>query len=74
MRNDDDESTRLADLEGCFVHTEQTLQDLSDVVRKQWDEIDRLKELVRRLDDRTSELEHRHNSAAGADGEKPPHY
>ena len=74
MRNDDDQSTRLEELEGRFVHAEQALQDLSDVIRKQWDEIDRLQDLVRRLEVSTSELEHRQNLAVGAHSDKPPHY
>ena len=74
MKNDDDQGIRLDELEGRFVHAEQALQDLSDVIRMQWDEIDRLKELVRRLDESTSVLEHRQNLAAGAHSDKPPHY
>ena len=74
MSNDAEDYTSLVDLESRFVHAEQALQDLSDVIRKQWDEIDSLKRLVRRLDDRTSELEQRPNSHGGAEDEKPPHY
>ena len=74
MKNDDNEWSRLVDLEEHFVHAEQAIQDLSDVVRKQWDEIGNLNTRLRQLDDRISELEHRPNTSDGADGERPPHY
>ena len=74
MKNDDNECSRLVDLEGHFVHAEQTIQDLSDLVRKQWDEIGNLNKRLRQLDDRISELEHRSDTSDGADGERPPHY
>ena len=74
MKNDDNEWSRLVDLEGHFVHAEEVIQDLSDVVRKQWDAIDNLNQRLRQLSDRISELEHRPNTSEGADGERPPHY
>ena len=69
-----EEYTRLVNLETRFVHTEHLLQDLSDVIRQQWGEIDKLTALVNKLDDRIAELEHRPNMPDGPGREKPPHY
>ncbi|MDD9878732.1 MAG: SlyX family protein [Magnetovibrio sp.] len=73
MPADDTDADRLAELETRFVHTEQALQDLSDMTTEQWAAIDALKREVRRLKDQIATLEDRPGAAAPED-EKPPHY
>ena len=65
---------RLADLESRFAHTELVLQELSDVTREQWEEIDHLKRQVEHLKDRIAELERRDGGTPQLDNQKPPHY
>ena len=73
MSAPDDLDVRLADLEARFVHAEQTLQDLSDMTRQQWDLIDALKREIERLKDRAAALEDR-AQLPNTEDEKPPHY
>ena len=65
---------RLADLESRFAHTELVLQELSDVTREQWEEIDHLKRQVEHLKDRIVELERGDGGTPQLDNQKPPHY
>ena len=65
---------RLADLESRFAHTELVLQELSDVTREQWEEIDHLKRQVEHLKDRIAELERGGGGTPQLENEKPPHY
>ena len=65
---------RLADLESRFAHTELVLQELSDVTREQWKEIDRLKRQVEHLKDRIAELERGDGGTPQVENQKPPHY
>ena len=65
---------RLADLESRFAHTELVLQELSDVTREQWEEIDRLKRQVEHLKDRIAELERVDGGTPQLEDQKPPHY
>ncbi len=74
MSNYTKEEDRLVDLEAKFTHAEQAIHDLSDMVREQWDQIEQLKHEVRRLEDRTSELEQRPGATGREESEKPPHY
>ena len=74
MTNGKDADDRLADLESRFAHTELALQDLSDVTREQWDEIDRLKRQVERLKDRITEQEQGGGGTPRLEDQKPPHY
>ena len=68
-------------IEEALAHQEQQIQDLNDVVTKQWAEIDRLNKTLGRLKDKVEEIEVTKNE----DGEglsvseeaalnKPPHY
>ncbi|MAZ76912.1 MAG: slyX family protein [Micavibrio sp.] len=68
-------------LEETLAHQEQQIQDLNDVVTKQWAEIDRLTKMLGRLKDKVEDIE----VSKGDDGEglsvieeaalnKPPHY
>ena len=74
MTNGKDAEHRLADLESRFAHTELAFQDLSDVTREQWGEIDRLKRQVERLKDRIAELEQDVGGTPRLEDQKPPHY
>ena len=65
---------RLADLESRYAHTELVLQELSDVTREQWEEIDRLKRQVEHLKDRIAELERGNGGMPQLEDQKPPHY
>ena len=74
MINGKDADDRLADLESRLAHTERAFQDLSDVTREQWDEIDRLKRQVELLKDRIAELERVDGGTPQLEDQKPPHY
>lgn len=63
---------RLNDLEMKFMDQEQTVNDLNEMVRRQWDEIEKLKQLLTKTNDRVINLEDA--QPAGDSQEKPPHY
>lgn len=63
---------KLADLEIRFTEQEKTVQELSDIVSKQWDLIDRLTRRLENTHDRLSVLEE--DMPANSAVEKPPHY
>lgn len=66
----DDLQLRLSELEMMVAHQEQTINELSDVVKRQWDEIDALKGEVARLDETKA-----NTSADEDEGDRPPpHY
>ena len=69
-----DVDDRLADLERRFAHTELVFQELSDVTREQWKEIDHLKRQVEYFKDRIAELERRDGVTPQLEDQKPPHY
>ncbi len=58
---------RLTDLEIRYTHQEAIIQDLSEIIRKQQESIDRLKVDVKRM---TEILDGMDTSAH----ERPPHY
>lgn len=71
---------KLNALEEMIAHQDCQIQDLNDVVTKQWNEIDALKTKLERLGSKMEEIE-----VASKDGEgmsvteeaslnKPPHY
>ncbi len=71
---------RINDLEITLAHHEQQIHDLSEMINRQWKDIDVLK---RRLEITLNKLEELQNAPASADGrtvseiaasEKPPHY
>ncbi|TNE38894.1 MAG: SlyX family protein [Alphaproteobacteria bacterium] len=62
---------RLTDLEIRLAEQDQTLQDLSDMVNRQWQEIELLKRKLTQANDRIVTLEEALPDAAA---EKPPHY
>ena len=63
---------RLTDLEVKFAEQEQTINDLSDMVNRQWQEIEQLKRKLTRAHDRILTLED--SVPDGSDAQKPPHY
>lgn len=65
------EDNRLADLESRSAFQQETIENLSDMVSQQWKEIDRLKKLMKTLDDQMYELE---QSTGQTPAQKPPHY
>ncbi len=63
---------RLQKLEELCAHQASELETLSDVVREQGLEIDRLKQAMLRFRDRLTEVEE--SGANPHVAEKPPHY
>lgn len=59
------------DIEITLAHLEQQITDLSDMVSRQWREIDRLRKSQTKDSER---LDHLENNGPGAGSEKPPHY
>lgn len=64
---------RLERIEANAAHQEAALDDLSDTVRAQWDEIERLRREVARLTRTLEALMQAPDDAPPAD-QKPPHY
>jgi len=75
---------KLHQIETLIAHQEQRIQDLSDIVAKQWDAIDILKKRLNQMQDKLKNVEEATQSIAkSGDGlsiaesaamEKPPHY
>jgi uncharacterized coiled-coil protein SlyX len=63
---------RLNDLEIRFMEQDQKLAELSDMVSRQWDEIEALKRQLHRAKDRIISLEDALPDTNAI--EKPPHY
>jgi len=61
----------LYELESRIAHQDQSIDQLSDIVRQQWDTIDQLRREIRLLEQRMSELE---QSDGPAPNVPPPHY
>lgn len=59
---------RIVDLERHVAHLEAANQDLSGIVARQWDEIDKLVRTIRALHERIQALEE------AAEARRPPHY
>jgi len=84
MTNNSDTTTNdISNLEMLIAHQDKQIQELNDVVTKQWTEIDGLKKYVQRTKSKIEELE----SSIGELGQesgmsvadeaaanKPPHY
>lgn len=66
------EDKRLTDLELKFMEQEHALSELSDIVNRQWQEIEALKRKLLQANDRIVTLEDALPSST--DREKPPHY
>ncbi len=72
-----DDNSRLDDMESHIAHQDGAIQDLSDMVLKQWDAIKALSADVKRLEEQLHALEDEVATGPGATpGEEPPppHY
>ncbi|WP_321395419.1 SlyX family protein [Emcibacter sp.] len=66
---------KLTGLEIKLAHQDQQIHDLSDMVTRQWHEIDRLKKALQKTESRLSLLEEDDSDTGNAPAyEKPPHY
>lgn len=63
---------RLNELEIQIAEQDRTLQEMSEMVSQQWDEIDRLKRKLTTANERIVSLEE--NLPQNDSIEKPPHY
>ncbi len=64
---------RITELEVQLAHQTSTVDELNDMVAKQWHEIDRLKKQLTRLTGRLEQVEHSLPKGASEDA-PPPHY
>ena len=73
---------KLKNIEEMLAHYGQQIQDLSEMVTRQWSEIDHLKKHMTKMKDKINVLE---DTSSASDGEelsvtemaardKPPHY
>ena len=62
----------ITELEIELAHQSRQIEDLSDMVQRQWDEIDMLKKKLGRADARIADLEEYMPEPKA--NEKPPHY
>lgn len=65
--------TRITELEIQLVHQTATIDELNDVVARQWQEIDRLKKQMNQLTGRLEQVEDTIPKGQ-ADDQPPPHY
>ena len=65
---------RLVELETQVTFQDQTIKDLSDVVYKQQQELERLATLCAALEEQSKELAESHQVRDALANEKPPHY
>jgi SlyX protein len=65
---------RFAYLESCVAFQDKTIDDLSSVIHRQQQEIDKLNKLCRGLNKRLNELEENMPEEGGPSVEVPPHY
>ncbi|SET37835.1 SlyX family protein [Oceanicella actignis] len=71
MSDDANIEARLAALEEHAAHQARLIEDLDEAVRRQWDEVERLRKRLAQAMARLSELQ----GALGPHAaEKPPHY
>ncbi len=78
------DTDRLTKIEEYIADQEQQIQDLSDMVTKQWDEIEILKRRLSRTQEKLKTVEDTANAATKSGDatsvsefaamEKPPHY
>ncbi len=75
---------RLNDIEALIAHQDNQIHDLSEMVSKQWNEIEMLKLRLNRTQEKLKSVEETANSATKSSDamsasefaaiEKPPHY
>lgn len=63
----------ITDLEIAFAHLENTVAELSDVIRDQWKEIDDLKRQLQKTNNKLEDLESNVGSEDQANV-RPPHW
>ena len=73
MTNSTDLEERLVDLETKLSMQSRTMDELSDTLRDQWDQIDKLERQVRKLNDRLLTTEGDLSTILPPD-QPPPHY
>ena len=64
---------KITDLEIAFAHLENTVAELSDVIRDQWKEIDDLKRKLQKTNNKLEDLESNVGSEDQANV-RPPHW
>ncbi len=69
-----DENEKLADLEVQVAHQTKLLDELNEIVRKQWNEIDKLTRSVTHLADRLLNIEEANKKGTPGEEPPPPHY
>lgn len=74
---------KLAELEIILTHQDKQIQELNEVVTRQWGEIDALKKYMQLTKSKIQELEHNLGELSQGEGKsvtdeaaanKPPHY
>ena len=74
---------KLAELQTLLAHQDKQIQELNEVVTKQWAEIDALKKYMQLTKSKIQELEHNMSELDRSEGlsvtdeaaaNKPPHY
>lgn len=65
---------RISDLEMRVVHQDRTIDDLNDMVAKQWIAIEQLNQQFTRLKDRIGAIESTGTATKSEDEAPPPHY
>lgn len=67
---------KITKIEEVLMHQEEQIEALSAMVAKQWDEIDLLKKLVKRLQGELAQVSDKESlsPAEQALRDKPPHY
>ena len=74
--------SKIDDLEIMIAHQDKQIQELNEIVTRQWDEIDALKKRLQLTHDKIQELEYNVNDSGEnnmsvsdeAAANKPPHY
>ncbi|MAU41456.1 MAG: SlyX protein [Kordiimonas sp.] len=72
-----DLKSRIDEVEVTLSHQDQTLQDLSEVLHRQWTQIEKLEAELARLHaklDLLEDTQSEDNESKGLSYEKPPHY
>ncbi len=65
---------RLTDVESALAFLEKTVQDLSDVARRQQEELDTVNVKLQVLTERVERVETPEGEETNPPDEKPPHY
>ena len=72
--SDSPDEERIADLEIQVAHQARQLDDLNEIVERQWREIEKLTRSVSRLVERLQALEVSAESGPPGEEPPPPHY